>query len=135
MKRVLSLIAVLLGLSLSAYAQAPVCGFSVILPSATSSAVILGVQNTQIRICKIIFNVVQGSSPSNFSLITGTGSVCGTNTTQLTLVFTGVASSTQIYDVGFDSTTGVQYPSGVSLCLSLSGTPTSSTVQVIYGII
>lgn len=133
MKRILSLILFLSALSIGAYAQSPVCPYSSII-TGTSSASIISTQTKSIRICKIIFNVVQGASASNFSLISGTGSACGTGTVQVTLIFTGVASSTQVYDVGFDQTIGLQVGPNVGLCISYSGTPSSATAQVIYGL-
>jgi hypothetical protein len=133
--KLLSIALALLGCSAIASAQAPVCPLNTIV-SGTASAVVIPINAKTIRICKVVFNVVQSATPINFSLISGTGSVCGTGTAQVTQIYTGVASSTQAYDQSVDGTVAwIAGAAGSAVCVSLSGAPTGASVQVFYGIL
>ena len=103
-------------------------------PVTASTQIINGQGGYTWQVCKVIFNVVQGATAYNFSLVAGTGSVCATNQVPLTIVFTGVANSTQVYSVA------AGYPGvwsalsrNMNICVILSGAPTSATVQIQYG--
>ena len=126
------------GNSASVHAQVPpppICpNVAMTSGSVTSTTQLIAVNQRNIRVCKIVMNVVQGVSPVNFSLIAGTGPTCAGGTSQVTMVFTGVASSTQTYDYSVDSSVGWYAGSNVGVCLSLSGTPTGAAAQIHYGL-
>jgi hypothetical protein len=112
----------------------PICQYSAQSGSVTTTTQLIAQNQRNIRVCKVIFNVVQSSSPVNFSLIAGTGPTCAGGASQVTQVYTGVASSTQTYDQSVDSSIGWYAGNNVGVCLSLSGTPTGASAQIFYGL-
>jgi hypothetical protein len=129
------LLAVALAVPLSAQTYGtPVCTQSKIV-TATSSGVTAIIPQTGrvIRICSVVFNVVQSASPANFSLIYGAGNSCP-SPTQLTPVYTGVASQTQAYSQSVDQSIAWTAPPGSGVCLSLSANVTSLCMIIFYDV-
>lgn len=141
MKKLLGVAALLVIESMHALAQTgnPACPFFLPTPVSTTSSgsttlgITLPAGKSGVRICGYTINVVQGATPVNFSLVYGTGASC-TSASQITLVYTGVANSTQVYSQFFGDSIAVSVASTYNTCINLSGsTATSLSVQVQYG--
>jgi hypothetical protein len=136
----------LIGSSLAlAQSPQPACPYQYSFPAAVTASTQLsvslpaapyppGINGYRFRVCKAIMQVTQGATPYNFSLISGTGSVCATNTVQMTQIYIGVVSSTQIYSTSVDATMVWTTALGANLCLSLTGAPIGANIQIWYGI-
>lgn len=130
------LLAVLLAATPLLAQQNVVCPYNTTLPSAVtaSTLVFAPAAGKTIRLCKVVFNVVQGTSPISFSLVQGTGGTCGTNTIPMTQAFSGVPSATQTYDQSVDGSIVWSAAFNASVCLILSGPPTSANIQIFFGL-
>lgn len=104
----------------------------IVSATASGNTTVIAPTNATIRVCQVIFNVAQTASPASFSLVTGTGTACASGQSQMTPVYTGVASTTQTYAEGVHDSVWWGRPSGNGLCLDLSAAVTSATVHVFY---
>lgn len=108
------------------------------IATGTSSGIIVASTgaNKYIRICAIYIQVVQpSSSPGDFGLTQGTGSVCGTNETNLSPQWAGVASSIQEVTIDIPTNAELNSTAGKDVCVKLSASPTSIKVWIFYRVL
>lgn len=84
-----------------------------------------------IRICAYTITVSQPASAVTWGLVSGSGTACATNTVNVTPALPGIASSLMSAHDAFPGFV-LSLPVNNALCLSLGGTVTAATVQVLY---
>lgn len=139
MKFVLAAMLALVGVvGASAQTQQAACPYNYVLASPVTASTQLSISlpgaGYRFRICKVVMQITQGSTAYTFQIAAGTGSVCGTNTTQITQPYVGVISITQLVDVSVDGSFSWVAPLNNNLCLILSGSPNAANVQIWFGI-
>lgn len=128
MKRSVRGLLLLCALAASGFA----CGANPIVTTTSSGAIQIIAAGKTIRICSVVFQVSQSASPVDFSLVTGTGTNCGTGQAQLTQVFYGSASIIQVYSLVYGDSSPLNVVGNTAVCLLLSGVPTKASAQVSY---
>ena len=132
------LVLLLFAASLSAHAQKSTdCGYNLPVSTATltaTSQLIPAPSSGAIHLCSFTIQVVQGGTPANFGLISGTGAGCATGTTPVTPAFLGVASTSQSVGESYTTLNTLATPAKTALCLSLSAAPTGAVAHVQYAI-
>jgi hypothetical protein len=133
MKRLL--LAFVLACFVLSAAEAPACSKSTI-SSTTSSGytqiVTTGSPKQSVRICAVYMEVNQGATATNFGMASGTGTACGTSTTAITPLWTGIAGAIQTYGQVVANNTAWYATMGHNVCLRLTSAPTGASVQVFY---
>ena len=84
------------------------------------------------KICAYIIDVKQPASPGDFGLIYGTGTNCGTGTTNVTPQFFGTASVNQRAQQEYSNGTWLIVPPGKDLCVQVSAAVTNIRATVLY---
>jgi|ERR1051326_4355287 hypothetical protein len=84
------------------------------------------------KICSWVINVKQTATPADFGLVYGTGTNCGTGTTNVTSQFFGTASVNDKAQQEYSSGTWLIVPPGKDLCVKTSAAVTNVRVTVLY---
>lgn len=85
-----------------------------------------------IKICSWMINVKQPASPADYGLIYGTGTNCGTGTTNVTAQYFGTASVQEKQQQEYSAGTWLIVPPGKDLCVQVSAAVTNVRVLVLY---
>lgn len=83
-----------------------------------------------IYICSVVIGIGQPATASNFTLVSGTGTNCGTGTTAISALFHGYPSVYQTYNQ--PSNQVIHIPAGNAVCINMSAVTTFADVQVYY---
>lgn len=87
-----------------------------------------------IHICRVYMQIVQPSSAADYSLVSGTGTNCGTGQAQLTPIFKGTASTTEKFEILFTGPGALTVPKGKDVCVKLAtNVPTGVVALLNYG--
>lgn len=100
--------------------------------TATTRLVTAGVQ--AVRICSVDIQVAQASSASDWGLVYGTGTNCGTGQGAFTPMWAGSASAKDSWTYRDPPYSAWFAPGAKDVCLKLSGTPTAANVLVLYSL-
>jgi hypothetical protein len=104
-------------------------GTQTIFINGVATAVTVG---KSVKICSYILDVKQPATPGDFGLIYGTGTNCGTGTTNVTPQFFGTASVNQRAQQEYSSGTWLIVPPGKDICAAVSAAVTNIRVTVLY---
>lgn len=84
------------------------------------------------KICAYRIDVKQPATPGDFNLVYGTGTNCGTGTTNVTQQIFGTASVNQFAQQEYSLGAWLTVPPGKDLCAAVSAAVTNIRVLVLY---
>jgi hypothetical protein len=106
------------------------------LPVFNGAGVKIGVANSpKVVICSVQLQVIQPGTPSDYGLVTGTGSNCATGQAALTPMWQGTASVTTVRDFLYGSNAPLIAPPGKAVCLKLSANVTKAQILINYVVV
>lgn len=85
-----------------------------------------------IKICAFVINVNQAAGAADFGLVYGTGTNCGTGTTNVTNQYFGTASVKESKQAEYTAGSYLIVPPGKDLCVAVSASPTNIRATVLY---
>jgi len=85
-----------------------------------------------IKICAWIINVKQTTGAADFGLVYGTGTNCGTGTTNVTPQFFGTASVQEKQQQEYSPGSWLIVPPGKDVCVAVSAAPTNVRAAILY---